>query len=107
MQLAPNDILTVTRLVADVDNHSQYTSTVYSGLSCYSEPIRDELALGAFDTNAGYPKKAYDFGGVFDVRIGDKVVDSHGVTYLVKGVRIFEDNLDIDNDMEILMIRES
>ena len=107
MQLAPNDKLTVKRLVSDVDGHKTCTNTVYENLSCYTEPIQDEFALGGFDQNSVYPKKAYDFGGVYDIRIGDIVIDQKGVTFMVKGVRIFEDNLYVFNDIELLIAKEA
>jgi hypothetical protein len=107
MQLSPNDSLTITRLTENASGHKKFTTTVFTSLSCYSEPIQDEFAIGAFEQNAVYPKKAYDFGAVYDVKVGDKAVDSEGKTWIVKGVRKFENNTDIENDMELLLVSES
>lgn len=107
MQLSPNDSLTITRLTENASGHKKYTTTVFTSLSCYTEPIQDEFAIGAFEQNAVYPKKAYDFGAIYDVQVGDKAVDASGKTWIVKGVRKFGGNIDIEDDMELMLVSES
>lgn len=81
--------------VADIEN-----------LECYIYPISDTPE--AFFESRGVLEmyRAEDFGGLYDIRVGDQIIDDEGNVYQVRGVKKYR-ALDIDSDMEIILTKKA
>lgn len=88
--LGANNTLTTVRLAADVDGHSNYSTSVLSSEECYIQRMRiDHAAL----INAGAPLEVYEvaFGRIVDLKENDQCTDKNSKVYRVSAVERVED----------------
>jgi hypothetical protein len=81
--------------VADIEN-----------LECYIYPISDTPEAFFEQRGALEFYKAEDFGDLYDIRVGDQIIDEDGNVYQVRGVKEYKSR-DVDSDMEVILTKKA
>ena len=99
-----NATITTYRL-GTASNKETYSGTAtLTSVECYLEQLDWKVAVILDDANAFILYQAF-IDGDANIQRSDKVVDGNGVTYIVKGVKKFIDNEDVENHTEIILTK--
>lgn len=90
--------------LTDSGGKETYGSASTTGVDCYIERVQPELAT-FWDGGGDYEVYKIITDEVINVVESDKLVDTNGNTYTVKGIQQYENNLDIDNHTEIVAFK--
>ena len=93
-----------TSRLSTVLNKEVYSANL-SGIGCYIEPAGMDISVLYGEENAGKVYKCI-IQKVADIKITDKITDKNSNVYIVQGIEKYENNLDVQNQTEITMIRK-
>lgn len=102
-----NNSINIQRLVA-IGGKEQYSEeNILENVECYIEQMDPKVAVIFGDKNAFNSYKAFVEGlDAEAVKIGDKVTDVQGNEYVVSGVTDYANNDDVENSIEIIMVKK-
>lgn len=103
--LGTNSTISTYRLTESGTKKSFSGSTTLSNLDVYMEKVQPEVAV-LLDDQSGLNTFKMWTDGIYDIAIGDKVVDQDSNTYIVKGLQKFQNNVDVDNHMEVVITQK-
>lgn len=83
-----NNTISIDRLVEDWSWKKSYATTVVTGITCYIEPLSEDVSIGIDGIWAYEWYKL--FANYQNVIIWDKITDKDGLIYKVKGIKKYD-----------------
>jgi len=102
--IGANCTVTTYRLEVDGSGHQAYGSAVISGQDAWIEQLDAEAASFFASDDSVFFVNSMHLDGLPDLKISDKVIDSDGYEYIVRGVQPFRGG-DIPDHTEAVIVR--
>lgn len=103
--LGQNNVVTTYRLLSNNQKETYGGTAILTSIDCYLEHASDKVAV-MFDGIPAYEVYSLFIEGNQDIIISDKVVDTQGNTYVVKGIKEYDNNMDTCDMTEIVLYRK-
>lgn len=103
--LGSNATISTYRLTESGTKKEFSGSATLTGLDVYLEKAQPEVTAFMDEQSALNTFKMWT-DDIFDIVIGDKVVDQDSNNYIVKGVQKYSNNVDVENHMEIIITQK-
>ena len=106
MNISPNSTISVFHQKKVSGRTTFPTLADIENVECYIYPFSDTPEPSFDNKSALEFFKAEDFGDLYDIRVGDQIIDDEGAIYQVRGVKELKAR-DIDSDMEVILTKKA
>lgn len=103
--IGSNNVISTKRLQTAANKETYSGSSNLSGIDCYIERAKPEIAL-TYEDIPGYKIYSMFIEGNVDIIISDQVTDSQGNVYIVKDVAEYDNNTDTCDMTEVTMYKK-